>query len=158
MTIIKRVSNWIEIRDYLKLIESQASPEQARCARGRMNLWLNYEPNYSKGTVSPTINNTRVWNLVKHIYPECDLAQVYYSTNMKGIAPHSDWRHFASEAYILNLGNGILTINDKQYNLTGGEIIQFDCKQRHSFQALDEDRVGIGMWKLNPYVEKPFRW
>lgn len=156
--IIQRVSNWKEIREYLHLIEDQATPEKAYCAAGRLNMWLNYEPNYSKGTVSPTTNNMRVWNLVKHIFPECDLAQIYYSTYMKGIAPHSDWRHFDAEAYILNLGNGVLTIGKTKYNLSGGEIIKFNCKERHCFRAVDEDRVGIGMWKLSSAVEKPFRW
>ena len=149
MEIIGTRSDWREIWEYCQGIRQLAEPEQASCARGRMNLWLKAEPNYSTRKYRKAIEDKYLWSICKEIYPQGDLAQIYYGN--RGIHWHRDASYCTSIGRILNLGRAILESKDGAklitLKLTGGEIIQFNTKLLHRGIPLDDERVGIGIWK-----------
>ena len=148
MKIIGTYSNWQAIHDHIMTLASHATPEKAHCAKGRMNFWLQAEPNYSTKTYMPAYQDDRLWQFCKRIMPNADLAQIFYGN--QGIDWHRDAAYANNTAVIINLGkcdwqlkpNGVAI---ESHQLTGGEIITFNCKQLHRCIP-SSDRIGIGLW------------
>jgi hypothetical protein len=162
MKIIQQISNWQAIRDYCNQIKHHAHSEQARCAKGRQNFWLQAEPNYSNGLYQKAVIDQHLWEICKNFFPQADLAQVYFADNNKGIDWHRDAVYCQPTARILNLGNAILESKTPgkitTLNLTGGELIEFDSKLSHKGKPLDIERVGIGIWTARIDINNPNNW
>jgi hypothetical protein len=65
---------------------------------------------------------------------------------------HSDASYGHSKAWLLALGKSTFEIQDRwgetqSLKLTGGELLQFDCKCRHRAVDVDPQRIGIGIWQ-----------
>jgi hypothetical protein len=140
----------------LTLKDIHATPETAKCCRGRKNFWLQAEPNYSTRKYKFAVTDERLWQYIKSLVPESALAQVYFSEGMKGIDWHQDAAYAGSTAWILNLGNIKLQMRDKRnpsvvthdLELKGGELVKFHCKNPYQHRAIpvDSNRIGIGIW------------
>lgn len=127
-----------------------ATVEKAKCARGRLNLWLQAEPDYRSKKYKLAHRDERLWQFCKRLYPEAALAQVYFATSGHGIDWHRDASFAKPKAYILNLGAVRLEteLNDGRQvslELVGGEVIKFNCKLPHRAIARRDDRTGIAI-------------
>jgi hypothetical protein len=166
MKIIRRISpeRVLEIKEYIQVhLLPLATAEQAKCARGRLNLWLQAEPNYSTRKYKPAHTDQRLWRFCQKIYPEASLAQVYFATHNHGISWHRDASYAKPKAFILNLGQVCLQTRTESgalidLELTGGEIIQFNCKLLHRATPCNEDRIGIGIWTDAIDINNPKNW
>ncbi len=166
MNIVRRFSPDLqrEIKDHInQCLWPLATPEKAKCARDRKNLWIEAEPDYAKGKYKPAHTDERLWRLCQNIYPSAALAQVYFAAGGHGIGWHGDGAFAKSEAYILNLGAVCLQTKLKNgelisLNLTGGEVIKFDCKLLHRSIPRSEDRIGIAIWSDAIPIDKPNNW
>jgi hypothetical protein len=164
--VIKRLLEYktAQVKDYIvENLLPVATPEQAKCARGRLNLWLEAEPVYSIKKYKSAHHDERIWQFIKRIYPQAALAQVYFATGNIGINWHRDASYAKPEAYILNLGKVCLESKSNQgkvtsLELTGGEIIRFNSKLLHRAIPREESRVGIGIWSDAIAIANPDNW
>jgi hypothetical protein len=165
MQIIDRIDNWQDIRNYCNSIKAHAQSEQAKCAKGRQNFWLQAEPDYSMGLYRKAIADDKLWTICKDLQPKATIAQIYFADKLKGIDWHPDSPYFfnsGTDARILNLGNAILECKDGRKHikltLTGGELIQFDSQLLHKGTPLDCDRIGVGIWHTCIDLNDPRNW
>jgi hypothetical protein len=148
--IIRKIGNWETIAEHTrKLSIDNSRPETAYCAKNRNQFWLQFEPNYSSGTYKTGITDDRLWRFIKRICPSADLAQVFGGN--KAIDWHRDASYANSTAWLLALGRSTFEIELRSGELrsialTGGEPIEFDCKNRHRATDVDPGRIGIGIW------------
>jgi hypothetical protein len=127
-----------------------ATAEQAKCARGRLNLWLQAEPNYSTRKYQPAHSDPRLWRFCQRIDAGAALAQIYFATGNHGISWHRDASYAKPDAFIVNSGQVCLETKMPDgrltsLELTGGEIIAFNCKLMHRAIPRSDDRIGIGV-------------
>lgn len=128
-----------------------ATAERAKCAKGRLNLWLQAEPNYQSKKYINAHNDPKLWQFCQRIWSNADLAQVYWASNNIGINWHRDAAYAKADARIINLGEVCLQTKLKDGNLvslelTGGEVVQFNSKLIHRAIPRRDDRIGIGLW------------
>jgi hypothetical protein len=128
-----------------------ATEEQAKCAKGRLNLWLQAEPNYRTGMYMPAHKDERLWTFCQRMYPQAALAQIYFADGGHGIDWHRDARYAKPDAYIVNLGEVRLETKLKSgeivgLDLVGGEVIRFNSKLLHRSIPVCDQRIGIGLW------------
>jgi hypothetical protein len=159
--IVRTVSNWQEVAEYTRsLLNSKAGVETAKCARGRQNLWLQAEPNYANGTYTSGVHDDRLWSFLQRLAPDADLAQVFGGN--VAIDWHRDAAYAHSKAWLFALGKSTFQIESREiksrsgeiitpsevfsFDLTGGELLEFDCKCRHRATNVDPQRIGIGLW------------
>ena len=148
--IIQNIANWQEVADYTRnLLDRHSTPEQAFSALGRQQLWLNFEPIYANGTYKAGITDDRLWSFLKRICPTAELAQVFGGN--RGINFHRDAAYAKSTAYLLSLGKSTFELESRSgeihtIDLSGGELLEFDCKCRHRAINVDPQRLGIGLW------------
>ena len=159
MRVVKQLSpeKQKEIRDHILGLFHLATPEKARCARDRLNFWLQAEPDYRSGKYRPAQSDQRLWQFCRKVYPEADLAQVYFAKGYKGIGWHRDARFCKPKAFIVNLGRVRLETQAQNkliaLDLTGGEIVAFDAKQLHRAIPEREDRIGLAIWSAAIPIE-----
>jgi hypothetical protein len=166
MQIIDRIDNWQDIRDYCNSIKAHAQSEQAKCARGRQNFWLQAEPDYSMGLYRKAIADDKLWTICKQLQPKATVAQIYFADKLKGIDWHKDAHYFfnsGTPARILNMGNAILECKGDHgktitLKLTGGELIEFDSQTPHKGTPLDIARIGIGLWHTRIDLNNHHNW
>jgi hypothetical protein len=150
LKIIRRISNWQEIQQYISEIrDAHAEAEKAYCAAGRDQFWLQWEPNYASKTYSAAVKDDRLWSFIKKIAPAADLAQIFYGN--KAINWHRDASYAHTTASLLALGQSTFEIESRDGKITsldlhGEELLEFDCKLRHRANNVHPDRIGIGMW------------
>ena len=128
-----------------------ATAEQAKCAKGRLNLWLQAEPDYRSGKYMPAHKDERLWKFCKKVYPQAALAQIYFADGGHGIDWHRDARYAKPEACIVNLGKVRLEMKLENgeiigLDLVGSEIVQFNSKLLHRSIPVCDQRIGIGLW------------
>lgn len=163
MEIVGRLSDQrtAEIVDYINgNLRPLASAEQAKCARDRLQLWLEAEPVYSTGKYRQARHDQRLWAFCKRIFPDAGLAQIYFATDGHAIDWHRDAAYAHASAMIINLGRVCLETIDQKKNLTslelsGGEIIRFNSKLLHRAIHRDDARIGIGLWKDKILMSDP---
>lgn len=140
-----------------------AKEEQAKCATGRLHLWLRAEPNYVSKRYRPAHEDDYLWSFCQQIYPSAALAQIYFALGGHGIDWHRDAAFAMPEARIVNLGKVCLEtqLENKEIislELTGGEVLRFNSKLRHRSIVRAEDRIGIGLWQDKIPMNDPRNW
>ena len=140
-----------------------ATAERAKCARGRLNLWLQAEPDYRSQKYKAAHTDERLWNFCQRVYPEAALAQVYFATGNIGIDWHRDASFAKNKAFIVNLGPVLLETeldSDERVSLelTGGEVVEFDCKLPHRAIPRSEERIGFAIWADKISLQNPRNW
>jgi hypothetical protein len=167
MRIIHQLSEsrWQEVHSYIKTnLLPLAQQEKAQCAKGRYNLWLNAEPNYATRKYHRAITDDRLWSFIQKITDSSmTLAQIYFAIEGKGIDWHRDAAYCNSNAYIVNLGKVRLETKLPSqeiisFDLSGGEVINFNAKFSHRAIPFDHDRIGIGVWSDKISLSDPKNW
>lgn len=166
LEIVQKIRNWQDIANYLFSVKHRATPENARCAKGRLNWWLNAEPNYTTKKYLVAHTDKRLDDLCRKLMPNFALAQVFYADNNIGINWHADAAYANQLAYLLNLGNSKFEIKNTATNqsrsldLTGGEVIKFNCKRPFLHRGLPQDsnRIGIGLWSDEISMSEARNW
>jgi hypothetical protein len=166
MKIIRQLSRETtnHLVDYInERLRPLAKAEQAKCARGRQQLWLQAEPNYTSRKYMQAYSDSKLWAFCKRIYPYADLAQIYFADGHIGINWHRDAAYAQPDARIINLGN--VRLETKLDNgetigleLTGGEVIKFNSKLLHRAVPRDEARIGIGLWAAKIDIQNDENW
>lgn len=98
--------------------------------------------------------------------PNFALAQVFYADNNIGIDWQADAAYANQFAYLLNLGNSRFEIKNtatkqsRSLELTGGEVIKFNCKRPflHRGFPQDSNRIGIGLWSDEILMSEAKNW
>jgi hypothetical protein len=166
MKIIRQLSPEITSRlvNYINThLRPLAKAEQAKCARGRQQLWLQAEPNYRTKKYMKAHSDPKLWAFCKRIFPKTNLAQIYFADGHIGISWHRDAAYAQPDARIINLGNVCLETKfangeTSGLKLTGGEIIQFNSKLLHRAIPGDEARIGIGLWAAKIDINDAQNW
>jgi len=166
LEIIEKIENWQEIANYLITVKHRCTPENAKCARGRLNWWLNAEPNYASKKYMQAHRDQILDDLCKSLMPNFTLAQIFHADDKIGIDWHSDAAYGGEFAYLLNLGNSKFEIRNTETNqlrsldLIGGELIRFNCKRPFMHRGLPQDelRIGIGMWSDKISMKDTKNW
>jgi len=151
------------LKTHIQQMIALATPELAKCARGRLNFWLNAEPNYATGKYKAAHRDDRLWAFCQRIYPEAALAQIYFANDGHAIDWHRDASYAKPKAMIINLGEICLQTETEakeiiSLELTGGEIILFNSKLRHRAIHRSDDRIGIGLWADRIDIHDPNNW
>lgn len=158
------VSKVAQIVDHIEsTLKPLATAEMAKCAKGRLNLWLQAEPNYSTRKYMKAHTDDRLWSFLQHIDPLAACAQIYFADNNHGIDWHRDASYAKPTAHILNLGKVCLECKDNHGNLitlelTGGEVIRFNSKNLHRAIPRCDARIGIGLWQSAIDLNNPANW
>lgn len=153
-----------EISTYIReTLLPLATAEQAKCAKGRLNLWLQAEPDYSTRKYIKAHTDDRLWSFLQRIDPQAACAQIYFADGNHGIDWHRDASYAKPLAHILNLGRVRLECQHPQLglislDLTGGEIIQFNSKHLHRAIPQCDKRIGIGFWQAAIDINNPANW
>lgn len=151
----------LEIIHHLETQSDHLKEDISNYAPGRLRYWLHQEPDLRSGRngspvqYRPAIHDERLWPFIKQLVPSASCALVAKGT---GINWHRDASYAHKTAHILNLGSATFQIAVKrnsdsppalydQLILTGGELIQFDCKHLHRSIAVANDRWMIGIWQ-----------
>ena len=166
LEIVCKMRNWQEVADYLNSVKGRALAERAKCAYGRLNWWLNAEPNYSSKKYIKAHKDKRLDAFCRRLMPDFALAQVFYADKNIGIDWHADAAYAGQFAYLLNLGNSIFELKDtstgkvEQLEMTGGELIKFNCKRPflHRGCPQDSERIGIGLWSDSISILNQKNW
>ena len=166
MKVVKQLSpeTQVKIKSHINInLRPLAAKEQARCAKDRLNLWLQAEPDYRSRKYKKAHADERLWAFCQRLYPEAALAQVYFATGNIGIDWHRDASFAERKAVIVNLGSVLLETeinSDKRISLelTGGEVIEFNCKLPHRAVPRSENRIGIAIWADKISLQNPSNW
>ena len=164
-----------EIRRYVTLLEQEVAPRlqksESGYARGRLHAWLNCRPSLDREVSVPQPTGN-IWSALTELVPGIETAECWLNgrDSSKGIHPHRDATYADRMAYILNLGSTRFRIwlprsepahadlvcvqRNAKYDeyiaeLTGGELIRFDCKMLHGSTSSAQSRWGIGMWTVS---------
>lgn len=140
-----------------------ATAEMAKCARGRLNLWLQAEPNYGTRKYMKAHTDEWLWTFIQHVDPNAACAQIYFAVGNHGIDWHRDASYAKPLAHIVNLGKVCLECRDREDNLTsleltGGEVIQFNAKHLHRAIPRCDRRIGIGLWQAAIDINDSRNW
>lgn len=171
ITNILNTNDQVYLQDYILNISNNFTPDVSNYAKGRLRLWLNYEWDLKNKVFKEAYKDTYLWNICKNFYAECDLALI--TIGNIGINFHRDDSYAAFKAKTLNLGKATwyyqynygeykwekVYTGDQQiheFNLTGGELITFNCKNPHKAVPLEENRISINMWAVSNRYSKDF--
>jgi len=136
-------------------------------ARGRERVWLQYEWDLKERVFRQGLKLGKLWRFCKEIYPEAQLGLI--SRGAIGITAHRDDSYANYKAYGINLGQckwqynleypGYMWVPNSRkinppeitvMNMTGGEVIRFNCKNLHAALECSEDRWSINLWTVSP--------
>ncbi len=120
-------------------------------ARGRMQCWMNWQPTLVKDwtqTLAP--RDDTLWDFLRMFYEDeykiyPDLGLVTLAGN---IAPHRDSTYAHREAMTLSIGQCTWIYDGERHELSGANIIYFDCKIPHSVEDAAPDRWSINVWRF----------
>ncbi|MGG6267169.1 hypothetical protein ACQ4M3_13450 [Leptolyngbya sp. AN03gr2] len=153
-----------ELIDYINTyLLPLATEEQAKCAKDRLQLWLNAEPIYRTGKYRDAHTDERLWQFCQRVFPQAALAQIYFAKNQKAIDWHKDAAYAQPTARIINLGKICLQTRlpdnkIRSLELNGGEIIEFNSKLPHRAIHRCDQRIGIGLWTDQISIHNPQNW
>lgn len=156
-----------ELRAFCQKMIPNMTDDVSNYSPNRKRIWLFHEVNLKTSEVSLGYFDQRLWAFCQKVYPGCNIGLMSYggkgldSDGLIGL--HRDHSYSQPIARTVNLGDSTFGYDlnrqggeVKQYHLQDGEIIEFNCKHRHSLIAIHSDiRFGINLWKLNQ--EKGFK-
>lgn len=135
-------------------------------AKGRLSVWLQWEWSLKHKTFSrdSAVQHSALWGMCLEIYPEADLGLI--TRGPVGIGWHRDDSYADFKAKTLNIGicrwgyeeiypdvdkwsaEGNKNVTPTWLDLTGGEVITFNCKNRHTAQDLGVNRWSVNLWHV----------
>jgi hypothetical protein len=172
---IKTISNTTkeQIIDYLNTnIEPLLTERPYGAAKGRMQIWLNYEPELAQNPdFYPAHIDQRIWSYIQKLAPAWFEPHVALITKGGPIGRHRDASYADYPAMSINLGSVTWHYENcrpnyshkstcdsappMSANLTGGEVFMFNCKNPHWVTDVDPQRWSINVWTISPkYITK----
>ncbi|HEY9865495.1 MAG TPA: hypothetical protein V6D21_15075 [Candidatus Obscuribacterales bacterium] len=154
------VQNPDELRDYLRTLKSQLTPDHSNYSKGRFRLWLFHEVDFRDGSLTKGYSDQRLLDFSQRVYPGCDIGLLTFGGSLADgkvsdgrIDLHRDHTYANPKAISVNLGEAIFSYGEPEktdYILQDGDITEFNCKVLHAVkQVLTPERFSIVFWKLN---------
>jgi len=140
-------------------------------ARGRQRSWLRHEAPLSDARPWRSANqNDELWNEILEIcnqisfVPELGLASLGGEISAHRDASYADWRAIGINLGVTTFGYELSypefrwappseLVSPPQVSLTrlvGGEVFEFNCKNRHWTSNVSADRWSINLWRVSP--------
>lgn len=156
-----------ELKTILNSLKDNLQPDVSNYAKGRMRFWIEHEWDLAAKVFKPSLKHPRLWEICKDIWPQAQLGLAAFGPI--GIKLHRDDSYAAFEAYTINLGYVDCwqyeriypeykwvppnqTINPPEFielSIKPGDVIRFNCKNRHSPVNPSNDRWSINLWKVS---------
>jgi len=157
------------ITDYLnEVINPLLTKDVSSYAPGRNRAWLEYEAPLSMSQGWKTgIHDDRIWSYVMRICGRHGFTPDIGLVSKGGtISSHRDASYANFMAMGINLGECTWEYRQcypeykwtaqqdenaptEVYNLTGGEVFFFNCKNPHAVTAASEDRWALNLWTIS---------
>lgn len=160
-----------EVISYLnENIESSLEKDVSRYAKGRRRAWLQYEAPLGQQKWKHGLKDEYLWNFVLETFAPYgivpDLGLVSKAGN---ITWHRDAAYAQFKGFAINLGrvtweyewsypeyswtpdsNRINPPKIIKYEMTGGEVFQFNVKNQHQATNAAPDRWAFNLWHIKP--------
>jgi len=165
-----------EVVEYLDAnVESSLEKDVSRYAKGRRRAWLQYEAPLGQQKWKHGLKDEYLWNFVLETFAPYgilpDLGLVSKAGNIKW---HRDAAYAQFKGFAINLGRvtweyewsypeyswtpDAYRIDPPKivtYEMTGGEVFQFNVKNQHQATNAAPDRWAFNLWNIKPeHVEQ----
>ncbi|MHC5746437.1 MAG: hypothetical protein ACYTXT_32000 [Nostoc sp.] len=132
----------------------------------RQVAWVGAKWDLKDKDFKPGVQDDRLMELVKQVYPDADIVLVTYSENPgAGINYHRDDSYAATEARSINIGNsdwGYRAAKERmawtreenqdapyqEFKLKSGTVTRFNCKNEHAALNTEAGRWSINIWSI----------
>ncbi|BDA75896.1 hypothetical protein CAL7716_100620 (plasmid) [Calothrix sp. PCC 7716] len=160
-TKIEEIRQHLEA-NYIQLLETDVS----NYSPGRQVGWVGAKWELNNKTFSSGVQDKKLMELLKQVYPDGDIALVTYSPNPgQGINYHRDDSYAANEARSINIGNSewgyqpaksnMEQSRDEKANtpvdefkLASGTVTRFHSKNAHAALNTEAGRWSINIWSI----------
>ncbi|MBW4512901.1 MAG: putative molybdenum carrier protein [Scytonematopsis contorta HA4267-MV1] len=140
--------------------------DKSSYAPDRQVAWVGAKWDLKEKHFKPGVQDNKLMELVKQVYPDADIALVTYSENRgAGINYHRDDSYAAIEARSINIGNsewGYRAAKEKmmwtreensnanyqEFKLESGTVTRFNCKNEHAAINTEAGRWSINIWSV----------
>lgn len=167
-------ANYEAIRAHLETVYLEGGllkSDVSNYAKGRQRCWLQAEAPLGSQPWVPGIKDDRLWSWIKKtIWSEAEVGLIAYGP--VGISLHRDASYADYEARSVNLGEIKAWQYEPSYSTFGygpqtlrpvmnlllapGEVIRFNCKNRHAAVDPAPDRWSINLWKVSPKMRSAY--
>jgi len=144
-----------ELRAYCRSKFAIATQDRSNYSNNRHNLWLFKHYHLMTKQITEAYTDERIHKFSQRAYPGCNIGLLNFhgtfnNTKSSGlIKPHRDAGYARPIARLINLGHCTFGYDSKQYELTDGQIIEFNCKLPHSVDAIHSaERFSLVFWTL----------
>ncbi|MCC5599833.1 hypothetical protein [Nostoc favosum] len=132
----------------------------------RQVAWVGAKWDLKDKDFKPGVQDNKLMELVKQVYPDADIVLVTYSENPgAGINYHRDDSYAATEARSINIGNsdwGYRAAKERmawtreenqdapyqEFKLESGTVTRFNCKNEHAALNTEAGRWSINIWSI----------
>lgn len=132
----------------------------------RQVAWVGAKWDLKDKDFKPGVQDNKLMELVKQVYPDADIVLVTYSENSgAGINYHRDDSYAATEARSINIGNsdwGYRAAKERmawtreenqdaqyqEFKLESGTVTRFNCKNEHAALNTEAGRWSINIWSI----------
>jgi hypothetical protein len=132
----------------------------------RQVAWVGGKWDLKDKDFKPGVQDDKLMELVKQVYPDADIVLVTYSENPgAGINYHRDDSYAATEARSINIGNsdwGYRAAKERmawtreenqdapyqEFKLESGTVTRFNCKNEHAALNTEAGRWSINIWSI----------
>jgi ribonuclease HI len=140
--------------------------DKSNYAPGRQVAWVGAKWDLKDKDFKPGVQDDKLMELVKQVYPDADIVLVTYSENPgAGINYHRDDSYTATEARSINIGNsdwGYRAAKERmawtkeenkdapyqEFKLESGTVTRFNCKNEHAALNTEAGRWSINIWSI----------
>lgn len=145
-----------ELKEYLKSLVPLMTKDVSYRASSRYRMWIFNECNLKTGKITAAYYDDRLFRFCQLVFPGCGIGLISFGGEVNGIkssgliSDHRDHTYGRPMARTVNIGKCIFRVDDVDYELNDGDIIEFNCKKIHSLKEIrSELRFGINLWTLN---------
>ena len=138
----------------------------------RQVAWVGAKWDLKDKDFKPGVQDDKLMELVKQVYPDADIVLVTYSENPgAGINYHRDDSYAATEARSINIGNsdwGYRAAKEQmawtrkenkdapyqEFKLESGTVTRFNCKNEHAALNTEAGRWSINIWSIKNDLDR----
>ncbi len=151
-----------------QVVAPQLKQDVSNYANKRMRTWMPFEaPLSANRPWTPGIMDDKVWTYISGVGAKHGMkVDVALFSKGGGITRHRDASYADYRSIGINLGactfyyelcypefrwtgNAPASAPVERYELTGGEVFEFNCKNPHWVEDVSPDRWGINMWHVS---------
>ncbi|GJD22836.1 hypothetical protein RIVM261_077920 [Rivularia sp. IAM M-261] len=140
--------------------------DKSNYSPGRQVAWVGAKWDLKEKDFKPGVQDDKLMELVKQVYPDADIVLVAYSKDPgAGINYHRDDSYAAIEARSINIGNsewGYRAAKEQmawtkeentsapyqEFKLESGTVTRFNCKNEHAALNTEAGRWSINIWSI----------